>query len=142
MADVRTTSGVYPSIWAKFELSDVLKGKPASRVPGFIDVLLTSSDAWEYAVDTVPNEEVILFLMNEADYKARFGQETADPEADKYVYWRTNPQAVLRNVGGEVDVIDRDVIGMDYGRNHYPMTIVGDDFEQTIDAIRRAAAAN
>jgi hypothetical protein len=136
LADVNTTSGAYPSIWAKFEISDVLKGVPVSREPGFIDVRLTTSEGWQYAVETVPDEEIVLFLMNDAAYKARYGQEPVDPVNEPYIYWRTNPQGVLRNVDGQVDVIDRELIGMDYGEHNFPMTVVGDSFDTTIETIR------
>jgi hypothetical protein len=139
VADVKSTDGTYPQIWAEFRVSDVLKGQPASRVSGFVDVALSPAGSWEYAADNVPDEEVILFLMNEAAYRERYGQVSVDPEAEQYMYWRPNPQGFLRNVDGQVDVFDRDRMATDYGRQDFPMTTVGHEFRDVIEAIRSAA---
>ena len=139
MADVKTTNTTWPSIWAQFQVEEVLKGSPVSRSPGFIDVVLTSSPAWQWAEGNVPDEQMVLFLMNEEAYRARVGQESVDRDVEHFEYWRPDEQAVVRNVDGKVGVIDTDRMLTDFGPDVFPMTVLDDNFDATVSAIRKSS---
>jgi len=139
--DIHTTEKTWPSIWARFEIDDVLKGNPVSRTPGFVDVMLTSSPAWSFASSNVPDEQVVVFLMNEEANRARVGEAPTEPELEHYEYWRPDEQAVVRNIGGKVGVIDAERMRIDYGSDVFPMTVLGDDFDATVSAIKKVVAA-
>ena len=138
--DIQTTDSIWPSIWARFAITETLKGNPVSREPGFIDIVLSSNPSWSLANANVPDEELVLFLMNEEAYMARYGMESIEPDLEHFEYWRPNEQAVVRNVDGKTAVIDSEQMLTDYGADAFPLSVMGDDFDATVGAIRQSAA--
>ncbi len=141
VADIRTTDRTWEAIWAHVAIDEVLKGQPALR-SDFLEVAMGTAAGWELARDNIPNEEFVLFLMNEASYRDRYGQDPIDPETETYMYWAPNDQAVFREVDGKMQPANAQRMRDEYGDNRFPLGLAGDSFNGVVDRVRATSAAD
>ncbi len=81
-----------------FEISELLKGQPTSRVDGTVDLLSYDGDGDSWGLKSnLPDGEHLLFLMNVG------GVEGADAtEEERHSYFLPSYQTVLRELDGRI----------------------------------------
>jgi len=120
-------------------IDEVLRGTPQVKLAGTILVadlgLVTTTD------EDLPNDGVILFLMNYAQMRSDAGFAPSSDPDDGYYYARPNGyQGVLRNLDGLVDLVD----GPPDWEVHfgpYPAQLDGDPFDAVLDRVRALGRA-
>lgn len=116
---------------------EVLKGVPETRVPGTVEV---AQLGWEgLTVADLPQHDVILFLKNYAQMRVDEGAAPSEDPPGRYYYRRPNGyQCVLRNIEGQIEIIDgprgwQDAFGP------FPSGLVGRSFDDVAAQIRQIA---
>ena len=135
-APERTSDEQLEMIWATVGVDDVLKGDPLTRSPDTIEVMLYLTGPWDIVRVNLPAEEALFFLVNDTADATRRGEEISDPEWSRYVYWRPNDQAVLRNIDGQVSVIARDEIIEVWGADRFPVPLEGQPFDDVVNQVK------
>jgi hypothetical protein len=123
--------------FASFEIIEVLKGSPVSTTPGRIEVrLFPPGSEWETIQANVPEDDYLLFLYNEADWRAATGRPSIDPELEAMTYFRPNDQALLREIDGSVSTIKFYRTACEHGLDRFPLTVEGVPFEDLLQEVR------
>ena len=128
--------------YVRIAVSEVLKGEPRWRNPGFVEVYvgrLTQQrrDALE---GKLPQHDAVWFLMHEITVQPR--SSANETEIAPYAYLMTNDlQAVFRDIEGKVRVIHPDWTEEipQMGPAHFPLELEGSDFLQLVTDIKLAA---
>jgi hypothetical protein len=126
-----------PTTFAIVSVAEVLKGEAVKRPDGTIEV---ADLGWSSMTKAdLPTDEVIIFLLNHARQREQFGNPSSRDPEDRFHYQRPNGyQCVLRNVDGEVGIVDgpkgwREAFGP------FPSGLEGRPFESTAEQVRRIA---
>ncbi len=111
-----------------FEITELLKGHPMSRVDGTVDLLSYEGDGDSWSLKSnLPGGEHLLFLMNVG------GVEGADAtEDERYSYFLPSYQTVLRELDGRLSLFDV----QDQGPGIFLNALDGRPFEDVVDEIR------
>ncbi len=129
----------YGTIIGLVEVVEILKGKPNTREVGIIEV---QNLGWSGITDAdLPGDEVILFLMNDAEVRREYGVGLSDPENQPFRYWRPNPyQSALRIINGDFRFLRP---GRSYRayRNLFPAGLDERAVESVINDIREVVEA-
>jgi hypothetical protein len=129
-APLRTVFGIVT-------IDEVLKGEPVSRTTGTIEV---AELGWpDMSVADLPQDEVILFVMNHAQQRVDLGVPPSKDPDDRFHYERPNGyQCVLRNVDGNVEIIEGPR-GWKEAFGPFPSQLDGRRFEDVVDRVRQIA---
>jgi hypothetical protein len=130
----------YPLAYARVEVGEVLKGAPASRTPGIVEVQLgrlASESDLERINDLAPDHDNLWFLMYGPNYGLRRLEPQKSAEIAPFEYVLGNEyQGVLREIGGQIRVVGGADLLADYGPDHYPLQLEGGDFDVLVEEIR------
>ena len=127
-----------PLAYARIAIDEILNGEPVSRSEGSVEVQLTFvSDAWVPPdAARLPAHESVFFLMHEARDRQQRGAEPRRSEVAPFAYFVPTPQAVLRNIGGQVAVVQRPFLEAHYGPTGFPLRLQGADFAELNQYLR------
>jgi hypothetical protein len=130
-----------PILYANIAIDEVLKGVPVSRIPGTVEMgLHPVGDNFDLDEYTVPSEEYIWFLTFEPIWRAKHSQPPLLDDSAPFTYFRFNHhQTVLRNLNGQVDVLELDQIKASYGDQSFPVALDGTSFAELVTSVRSAA---
>jgi len=116
------------------DVEEVLKGTPATRTPGTIEVewwLANGADLTDLRAQ-IPEHEALFFLFNQGLLSERLGNPE-DVEQYRFQYTEVNgAQGTLRDIHGTVRPIYRDRIGL------FPDGFVGDSYVDLVQEARDA----
>lgn len=121
-----------PILVATVAVDEVLKGEVESRTSGALELALDPAwPDWEESLaSSIPRDEHLFFLVNEAQQKRELGYEALDPVNSPYRYWRPNrDQAVLWNDGGMVAINESQ-------RGRYPLPVADMEYAGLLAALR------
>lgn len=116
------------------QIEEVLKGTPATRTPGTIEVewwLANGTDLSDLQA-RIPEDEALFFLVNQGLLAERLGHPE-DVEEYRYQYAEINgAQGTLRDIDGLVRPLHQDRIGW------FPEDFVGDSYMDLVQLARDA----
>lgn len=128
--------------YVRVAISEVLKGNPVSRDPGFVEVYLgrVSPETVDDLRESLPQHENVWFLMHDVTVRPRTPPN--DSEIAPFAYFPSNDlQGVLRNIDGEVKIIKpawtAEIPAM--GPSHFPLTLQDTSFEELVQQVREIA---
>lgn len=132
-------AGTAQLAYARVAIGEVLKGTPASRNPGFVEVYLGHSSASyldELRAD-LPQHDSVWFLLHDVTVRPR--TPANESEIAPFAYFPLNDlQGVLRNINGKVKIIHPDwteeIPAM--GPNHFPLALQNASFEGLVQRLR------
>jgi hypothetical protein len=123
-----------PLAYVRVEVDEVLKGDPAWRNPGFVEVGLGHAfDAMESVRVKLPDHEHLWFLTWDGER-----DPINESEIAPYAYYAPDYKlpTILRNIDGKVQVINPDTLKRAYGRSQFPLPLDGTDFAGLLDKVR------
>ena len=131
-----------PHVYATLDISEIVKGVPASRDPGSVEVMWAITDeSFDPTTQPVPPDEHLWFLMHHATWWSSLGRTPTGSELEPFAYFRPNHhQAVFRNMNGAVDIVRDDFIADSYGEDEFPLALEGMGFEGFVGQVREQAA--
>ena len=130
LAVTRQTLGVV-------EIDEVLKGEPLMKSPGTVQVAGLGDGM---TVAELPDDEVILFLMNHAQLRQEQGVLPAEDPDDVYYYARPNGyQGVLRNSVGRVEIVEGPRGAQDLW-GPFPWVLDEEPFDEVVERVRKIVA--
>jgi hypothetical protein len=128
----------FPLAYVRVEVIEVLKGEPASRVPGYVEVLLGSGgDDLDELLATIPSHDHLWFLMHGLKWDERIYEPQRSSELAQYAYFVFNfHQGLLRDIDGVVAVMRPEYVAGYGGPEFYPLPIDGSDFASVVEQVR------
>jgi hypothetical protein len=131
----------YPLAYLKVQVDEVLKGTPAARTPGFVEVQIGHAfDAMNSLRAQLPDHEHLWFLTWDGHYdRGPLNQSEIAP----YAYFAPDYQlpTILRNVDGKVEVIKPEMLKRAYGRDQYPLALDGTSFDKLVEKVQEMGNA-
>jgi hypothetical protein len=130
----------WPLSYLRVAITEIIKGKPASRDVGSVEIQMHSISPEDVDVlrERLPGGDHLWFLKLEDP--AERDPANQSPIAPYAYYLSTKPQvSVLRNVDGRVEVIRPDAIAQALGREHFPVPLDGTDFDELVRRVRELA---
>ncbi|MDQ3673929.1 MAG: hypothetical protein M3365_06105 [Gemmatimonadota bacterium] len=126
----------YPLAYATVEIDEILKGDPVSRTLGAVEVQLgrTVPDLNEVRA-LLPAHDHLWFLIFEPDQRPRTPPNQSD--IAPFVYYATNEyQGILRDIGGVVRVIGRDILVETLPNDYYPLALDRTSYDLVVEQVR------
>lgn len=132
-----------PLAYVSVRVDQVLKGKPAWRTPGFVEVQMGfAGPDLESLRAALPAEEYVWFLKGPEGYGGRDLPPQNQSELAPFSYVRTNDyQGVLGNIDGKVNPVGGADLADAYGPDHFPLLLKGTDFASFARDVQQLAPA-
>jgi hypothetical protein len=134
----RDAEGGTPLGYVTIAVSEVLKGTPVQRTPGYVEVGLGSTDLAmiEDLNGRLPQHDNVWFLVRDVDLEPR--SPTNDSEIAEFAYLPTNDlQGLLRDIGGTVRMIKPEWAEENIAGEHFPLPLEGSPFAALLESIRQ-----
>jgi hypothetical protein len=131
-----------PVAYVTVAVSEVLKGEPISRTPGFVEVGLgtTSDEVIASQRMRLPQHDNIWFLLRDLDLSPR--DPGHDTEISEFAYLPTNDlQGVMRDIDGMVKLVRPSWTNQTMGVNHFPVPFQDTRFKDLVQELREMGAA-
>ena len=138
-----TDNTPYPLDYVKVQVTEVLKGEPHSRTPGFVEVQMgtVEQDELDETRAKMPTHDHLWFLMYEPNWAARGGSPMASAEIAPYAYFASNEyQGVFRDIGGAIRLVQPQELARILGPDHFPLALQNTDFEDLVQNVRELAS--
>jgi hypothetical protein len=127
-----------PLVYAQVALSEVFKGNPVSRIPGYVEVGLGSLDTVDELRANLPQHDNIWFLIHTPNIRPR--DAANESEIAPFEYIPTNDQqGVFRGIAGKVKVIKPEFTEQTLGADHFPLPLQNMSFDELVAQIRSLA---
>ena len=132
----------YPLAYIRIGIDEVLKGEPASRTPGVVEVQLgVAAEDLEQIRARLPDHDNLWFLKGPVGYEGRDLRPQSESEIAPFAYVMTNAyQGVLREINGNVEAVGSEELVEMLGADHFPMLLDGTRFDVMMAAARATAA--
>jgi hypothetical protein len=124
-----------PFEYARIEVVELLKGAPASRLDGALEMQVSIVGEDWVRPEQLPDHEILLFLVHEASWREAIGKPARDTAIAPIAYFIPSPEGAIRNVGGDALPLRADDFQAGYP-DHYAVDLIGVDFTELIDRIR------
>jgi hypothetical protein len=129
-----------PLLYATVAIDQVVKGQPASKVPGAVEVLLAPLGSDEdYSSAALPDEQALWFLQYEPEQREAERKTPVTTEIAQYAYVRPNShQTVFRDIDGITRAMFTDRQRQVYGIDAFPTNVEGLPFETLTNDVETA----
>jgi len=131
----------YPLAYIKIEVEEILKGEPASRTPGAVEVQIGVARAdLEDIRARLPDHDNLWFLNGPEGYEGRDLAPQNESEIAPFAYVTTNDyQGVLREINGTVKLVQPEALAELFGPDHFPLPLDGTSFQLVLADVRTLA---
>jgi hypothetical protein len=137
----RESGDPWPLAYITVRVDEVFKGEPASRTPGYVEVQVgVAGPDIEEIRARLPGHDNVWFLMY--DWPRRDTPAQRSPEIARFTYvLKGLYQGVLRDIRGEVTMLEAASYAQAYGSDKFPLPLEGTSFEDLVQQVRDVAQA-